>query len=79
MKALVLITLLMVSGCAAVPVPCPAPVYPPSVYLQDVPAPAFTGRTNAALAEHVLDLRRALEQSNADKARLREFYANHSD
>jgi hypothetical protein len=79
MKALALAAILIVSGCAAAPVPCPAPVYPPPVYLQDVPAPALAGFTNAALAEYVLELRRALDRSNLDKSRLREFYADMPD
>jgi hypothetical protein len=63
-------------GCAALPPPCPAVVFPPAVYLQDVRPPIFTGTTNADLAAYVLDLRQAVERSNMDKARLREFYAN---
>jgi hypothetical protein len=46
------------------------------VYLQDVQAPVFRGLNNADLAEHVLELRQALERSNLDKARLRDYYAD---
>jgi DNA-binding winged helix-turn-helix (wHTH) protein len=45
------------------------------VYLQDVQAPVFRGVTNADLAEHVLELRKALERSNLDKAAIRQWYS----
>jgi hypothetical protein len=80
--ALVLPALLMVSGCAAQvhpPSACPEVRFPPAVYLQDVQLPLFTGVTNADLAAHVLDLRKAVERSNLDKARLRDFYASPPD
>ncbi|MDR3152920.1 MAG: hypothetical protein LBW85_01275 [Deltaproteobacteria bacterium] len=41
--------------------------------MQDVQAPVLRGATNAALAEHVLELRLALRRSNLDKAALREW------
>jgi hypothetical protein len=43
------------------------------VYLQDVPGPALSGRTNKDLAEYVLGLREALDRSNLDKFHLREW------
>jgi hypothetical protein len=33
------------------------PCLPPTVYLQDVPGPVLSGRTNKDLAEHVLGLK----------------------
>jgi hypothetical protein len=41
------------------------------VYLQAVEVLEFTGRTNGDLVYHVLDLRKALELANRDKALLR--------
>lgn len=46
---------------------------PPTVYLQEVDEPQFTGRTNADLLAWALELREALRQSNSDKAALREW------
>jgi hypothetical protein len=73
------LAILIVSGCAAQvhpPSACPEIRFPPAVYLQDVQLPVFTGMTNADLAAHVLDLRKAVERSNLDKSRLRDFYAD---
>jgi hypothetical protein len=77
-RALALAAVLMAAGCAPVHPPsaaCPEVRFPPAVYLQDVHPPVFRGTTNADLAEYVLELRNAVDRSNLDKARLREFFA----
>jgi hypothetical protein len=51
---------------------------PPAVYLQEVPEPPFRAVTNADLVSHVLDLRQALGQSNADKRALRAWAESQS-
>jgi hypothetical protein len=43
------------------------------VYLQSVPAPAFRGTSNSDLLYYVLDLRRAIDLANSDKAALRRW------
>jgi hypothetical protein len=53
----------------------PVTIYPPIVYLQDIPEPQLRGRTNADLAAYVLDLREALRQANSDKKNLRDWMA----
>ena len=61
---------LCLTACAA---ECPParPMLPPVVYLQAVPEPELSGRTNAALVEWALELRAALRQANSDKEALR--------
>jgi hypothetical protein len=49
------------------------PCSPPAAYLQDVPVPVLRGRTNRYLAEYALELKAAVELSNADKRGLREW------
>jgi hypothetical protein len=43
------------------------------VWLQEVEAPVLAGRSNRALANYALDLKKALERSNLDKANLRSW------
>ncbi|UQZ90709.1 hypothetical protein C4J81_16460 [Deltaproteobacteria bacterium Smac51] len=60
------------SACAA---DCPParPILPPTVYLQEIPEPQLTGRTNGDLARWALELREALRQANSDKNALRDW------
>jgi hypothetical protein len=46
---------------------------PPTVYLQNVAEPQFTGRTNADLLGWALEMRKALRLANSDKAALRKW------
>jgi hypothetical protein len=46
---------------------------PPTVYLQAVAEPQFTGRTNADLLGWALEMREALRLANSDKKALREW------
>jgi hypothetical protein len=43
------------------------------VFLQEVPEPVLSGKTNRDLAEWALDLKAALVRSNLDKYHLREW------
>jgi hypothetical protein len=71
---LVSLPLIALPGCAGRPMTTAmAPCAPPVVYLQDVPEPTLTGKTNKDLADYVLGLREALRRSNLDKSRLREW------
>lgn len=57
-----------VCGCSnekLVTVPQVVYVTPPSVLLEQVTAPAFTGTTNGDLIEYILELRDALSEANA--------------
>jgi hypothetical protein len=75
-RLLSILSLFILSGCAAQvhpPSACPPQRYPPAIYLQDVQTPVFAGTTNADLALYVLDLRKALDVSNSDKAALRRW------
>lgn len=65
---------LLLTSCAK-PCPPPAPMTPPVVYLQEVPEPKFTGRTNADLVYWVIELKAALTKANSDKKAIRDWAA----
>jgi hypothetical protein len=46
---------------------------PPTVYLQAVPEPKLTGKTNGDLEQWARNLRAALRLANSDKAGIREW------
>lgn len=62
------------SSCAGL-APCP-PNLPPAAYLQEIPEPELKGRSNAALADWALELRKALRLANKDKAALKAWAAS---
>ena len=69
-----LLTLLLLSGCNAIPRSAP-PVAPPVQYLADTPEPdkPFPPLTNGKLAEWNQAYRAALLSCNLDKASLRSW------
>jgi hypothetical protein len=62
--------ILFTVSCASRPV-ISTPCYPPFVYLQTVPEPQLTGRTNADLAIYTVELLAALRLANSDKVALK--------
>ena len=63
--------LLCLTGCGkSLSHPVPVVLRPefPAHLCAPVEEPVFTGKTNADLVEHVMDLRMALQYCNADKA-----------
>jgi hypothetical protein len=60
-------------GCAPKSVDSPVVCTPPLAYLQEVVVPPFRGNTNYDLYVYTKDLEAALQISNFDKARLREW------
>lgn len=68
---LTLFLLLSLTACASNPVTAPVP---PAGLLQPCPNPPFAGRTNGDLARYALALRGYLDDCNADKAALSEYF-----
>lgn len=65
---LCLLTLLMLSGCQALPRRVEAPVSVPVQYTVPTQEPEATGSTNGALALLAKSFKKALASCNADKA-----------
>jgi len=70
---MLLCLMLLGSGCANKECPPARPMLPPTVLMQEVPEPRFTGRTNADLLTWSLELRQALRLANADKMEMRRW------